>query len=177
MGDYKFWLVVDLPLWNIWVRQLGWLMVIPNLWKVIITNHKLGINIIKLWLFQLNHQRFPNIWKIIINENQTTKPPNHQTTTKPPPNHQTMINEFFPLINNYKHMIYGKNNPNVPNHQPEMDIPSVKREIAGKSRRVYNSPKSSPNRRFVGDLSSKYLEKNQWTKLELTNKNQKFIKL
>ena len=28
------WLVVDLPLWNIWVRQLGWLFhIIPNIWK------------------------------------------------------------------------------------------------------------------------------------------------
>ena len=28
-------LVVYLPLWKIWVRQLGWLFIIPNIWKVI----------------------------------------------------------------------------------------------------------------------------------------------
>ena len=29
---YLYWLVVYLPLWKIWVSQLGWL-IIPNIWK------------------------------------------------------------------------------------------------------------------------------------------------
>jgi len=74
-------------------------------------------------------------------------------------------------------MIYGKIIQMFQTTNQKWIFPVSNVKIAGKSRRVYNSPKSSPNRRFIGDLSSKYLEKNQWTKLELTNKNQKFIKL
>ena len=35
------WLVVDLPLWKIWVRQLGWFS-IPNIWKnkIHVPNHQ-----------------------------------------------------------------------------------------------------------------------------------------
>ena len=33
MEEIKYWLVVYLPLWKIWVRQLGW--VFPTEWKVI----------------------------------------------------------------------------------------------------------------------------------------------
>jgi hypothetical protein len=28
------WFVVDLPLWKIWVRQLGWWHSIPHIWKI-----------------------------------------------------------------------------------------------------------------------------------------------
>ena len=34
-GSNQDWLVVYLPLWKIWVRQLGYVgMIIPNIWKV-----------------------------------------------------------------------------------------------------------------------------------------------
>ena len=45
------WLVVDLPLWKIWVRQLGWLyIIIPNIWdnKKNVPNHQPAMGLLRV---------------------------------------------------------------------------------------------------------------------------------
>ena len=52
------WLVVDLPLWKIWVRPLGWLFPIYGQIKNVPNHQPVFVGVMNLWFLAKNHMRF-----------------------------------------------------------------------------------------------------------------------